>query len=482
MFGRIVDWVLALLALVAIFVTGAWAVYSSENGAESLEKTLQTQATQVLRENGYDWAEVTLDGQHAVLSGQSPGDGAGKGAIETLSDSGVLGGAFAGPITALTDKVVAGAPISPYIWSVEKTRAGRFIFTGYAPDRATIEALIEDAEAMAPGEVENLLRVGNGQPRGDWFATAHMGLQELESFEYGKVDFIDSTLRIEGLALSPEYRSRIQNGLAGLDENFTFESDIRGAGLWSASLSAGMLTLDGTIASENERADILQLVQNNFEGPVVDQMTVRAHDHARWLSGVQAIMPHFLRFRSGFVTFAPEEEGYRVSGEATGSTLAFLREDTSGSLGFPVNIDVVSVEDDVAEIAGLDFSTDTLVACQAGFGAVLSANRVNFQSGSASIDRSSGSTLDKLMSVARRCEGLVFEIGGHTDSQGDRAANISLSRKRAQAVADYMTSRGIAVDQIDAIGFGPDVPIGPNDTANGRAANRRIEFKVVEGG
>ena len=256
MFGRIVDWVLALLALVAIFVTGAWAVYSSENGAESLEKTLQTQATQVLRENGYDWAEVTLDGQHAVLSGQSPGDGAGKGAIETLSDSGVLGGAFAGPITALTDKVVAGAPISPYIWSVEKTRAGRFIFTGYAPDRATIEALIEDAEAMAPGEVENLLRVGNGQPRGDWFTTAHMGLQELESFEYGKVDFIDSTLRIEGLALSPEYRSRIQNGLAGLDENFTFEADIRGAGLWSASLSAGMLTLDGTIASENERADI----------------------------------------------------------------------------------------------------------------------------------------------------------------------------------------------------------------------------------
>lgn len=194
------------------------------------------------------------------------------------------------------------------------------------------------------------------------------------------------------------------------------------------------------------------------------------------------MLPQFLRFRSGFMSFDPEGDGYRIAGEAAGSTIAYLREDTAGDTDFPFVIDVQAVEADVAEIEGLDFETDKLATCQAAFQAVLATNKINFESGADNIDRSSGNTLDKLMSVVRRCDGLVFEIGGHTDSNGDRGYNISLSRARAQAVARYLTARGIAADQIDAIGFGPDVPIADNGTREGRAANRRIEFKVVEGG
>ena len=482
MFGRFVDWILALIALIGIVCVGAWAVYSSGQGAKQLENKLQKQASDVLLDNGYDWANITLDGQHAILSGQSPGDGAAAGAIEALEASGLLGGAIAGPITNLTDEVFASAPISPYLWSVEKTRAGQLVLSGYAPDRSTIDALLENAEVMAPGEVENRLKIGNGQPQGDWLMVAHKAFLQLESLQYGRADLIDTTLRIEGVAAVPDAREKIRSGLDGIDRNFDVELDVRSAGAWSAFLNAGTLTLNGIVADEAERQAILDLVGARFQGSVVDQMTVTPHEHDNWLPGLRTILPHFLGFESGFVVVDPQEGQYRVSGEAVGSVIAFLREDTADISPYVAVIEAVAVEAEVAEIAGLDFSGDRLAACQAAFRAVLANNRVNFESGRANIDRSSGNTLDKLTSVARRCDELIFEVGGHTDSQGDRGSNITLSRSRAQAVADYMIARGIAADQIDAIGFGPDVPVADNDTSDGRAANRRIEFKVIEGG
>ena len=77
--------------------------------------------------------------------------------------------------------------------------------------------------------------------------------------------------------------------------------------------------------------------------------------------------------------------------------------------------------------------------------------------------------------------GLSFEVRGHTDSAGDRAFNIRLSEERAAAVAEYLAARGIPRDRLDPVGFGPDEPVASNDTRDGRAANRRIEFKMIEG-
>ena len=482
MFGRFVDWIFALIALVGIVCVGAWAVYSSDKGAGHIENKLQKQASDVLLESGYDWANVTLNGQHAILSGRSPGDGAAGGAIAALEAAGLLGGAIAGPITHLTDEVIAAAPISPYIWSAEKMRDGQFVLSGYAPDRSAIDALVTDAEAMAPGEVENRLKVGSGQPRGDWFAVAHKAFMQLDSLQYGRVDLIDATVRVEGVAQAHDSGEKIRSALNEVSDGFDVELDVRTAGVWSAFLDTGTLTLNGIVANEAERRDIMDVVGADFQGAVVDNMTVASHEYSNWLTSFRSIMPHFLRFQSGAVVFDPNEGGYLVSGEAVESAIAFLKEDTANISPYPVTVDAVAVEAEVSEISGLDFASDKLAACQAGFQAVLASNRVNFASGSADIDRSSGSTLDKLTSVARRCDELIFEVGGHTDSLGDRGFNIALSRSRAQAVAEYIVSRGISADQIDAIGFGPDVPIADNGTSEGRAANRRIEFKVVEGG
>jgi OOP family OmpA-OmpF porin len=72
------------------------------------------------------------------------------------------------------------------------------------------------------------------------------------------------------------------------------------------------------------------------------------------------------------------------------------------------------------------------------------------------------------------------EVIGHTDNSGSRAGNVSLSQARAEAVRTYVASRGINPELIAVSGEGPDRPVADNRTAQGRARNRRIEFKVAQ--
>lgn len=69
-------------------------------------------------------------------------------------------------------------------------------------------------------------------------------------------------------------------------------------------------------------------------------------------------------------------------------------------------------------------------------------------------------------------------IEGHTDSQGQRAYNMELGQKRADAVKSQLVARGVAADRIKTVGVGPDRPIADNKTAEGRANNRRVEIIV----
>jgi outer membrane protein OmpA-like peptidoglycan-associated protein len=69
-------------------------------------------------------------------------------------------------------------------------------------------------------------------------------------------------------------------------------------------------------------------------------------------------------------------------------------------------------------------------------------------------------------------------VEGHTDSQGAAAYNQDLSQRRAQAVRDYLVSRGIAADRVTSQGFGPSRSIAENTSAEGRANNRRVEIVV----
>ncbi len=116
--------------------------------------------------------------------------------------------------------------------------------------------------------------------------------------------------------------------------------------------------------------------------------------------------------------------------------------------------------------------------CQQEFDKYLAKDQVEFAKGSAVIDPSSYNLLAMLAAIARNC-GANIQVIGHTDGEGDRRANLALSRKRAQAVKTYLVRSGASGNRIEAKGYGESRPIADDTTAEGRARNRRIEFRVV---
>jgi outer membrane protein OmpA-like peptidoglycan-associated protein len=87
--------------------------------------------------------------------------------------------------------------------------------------------------------------------------------------------------------------------------------------------------------------------------------------------------------------------------------------------------------------------------------------------------------LDKLLEIMLQKPAMKIEIGGHTDSDGDAVSNQLLSQQRADAVRDYLISRGVTASRITSRGFGETKPVADNGTAEGRQRNRRTEVSIL---
>jgi len=87
--------------------------------------------------------------------------------------------------------------------------------------------------------------------------------------------------------------------------------------------------------------------------------------------------------------------------------------------------------------------------------------------------------LTKLIAFLSKNTTMHIEIGGHTDTEGSEIHNMTLSQNRAKAVFDYLTSNGVGAEKLSYKGYGESMPIADNDTPEGRAKNRRTEFKVI---
>ena len=104
---------------------------------------------------------------------------------------------------------------------------------------------------------------------------------------------------------------------------------------------------------------------------------------------------------------------------------------------------------------------------------------VTFATNSADINANFYSVLDQVAATLGEFNQTVIEVAGHTDSTGSRAYNMTLSERRAGSVVSYLSGRGIARERMIAVGAGPDHPVDTNETAEGRAQNRRVEITIV---
>jgi len=105
---------------------------------------------------------------------------------------------------------------------------------------------------------------------------------------------------------------------------------------------------------------------------------------------------------------------------------------------------------------------------------------IEFESGKATLTDSGKGILDEMAAAMRKVKGKKVEVIGHTDNVGLRDSNLALSHARAQAVRSYLADRGISQDMVMVSGQGPDRPVAENSSADGRARNRRIEFRIAQ--
>ena len=104
---------------------------------------------------------------------------------------------------------------------------------------------------------------------------------------------------------------------------------------------------------------------------------------------------------------------------------------------------------------------------------------IRFGFGSTQIKPGSSPALDEVARIIKLTPDLIVEIGGHTDTEGPAKANRAISLRRAEEVKAYLLSLGVPASQLTTKGYGEVHPIASNRDAEGRAKNRRIEFKVL---
>jgi OOP family OmpA-OmpF porin len=111
---------------------------------------------------------------------------------------------------------------------------------------------------------------------------------------------------------------------------------------------------------------------------------------------------------------------------------------------------------------------------------VVKLEGVNFTSGTANFVAGATDKLDVAVQAMKDNPTIGVEIAGHTDAQGDAELNRKLSQQRADAVRKYLVDHGVAPGQVTAKGYGEDEPAASNDTADGRALNRRVELRIKQ--
>lgn len=140
---------------------------------------------------------------------------------------------------------------------------------------------------------------------------------------------------------------------------------------------------------------------------------------------------------------------------------------------------LVTAADDAADNGLVHTIDNVLVPPVAALNTLVGAEPILFASGSATIADESFPTLDRFIDVLNGTV-VSVDIEGHTDNTGDPQLNQTLSQDRARAVLNYLVANGVEESRLSASGFGPDQPVADNDTEEGRALNRRIEFELSE--
>lgn len=208
------------------------------------------------------------------------------------------------------------------------------------------------------------------------------------------------------------------------------------------------------------------IYQGKVQGRIIDATTKEP------IAGATAII-------EDYGTAITDNEGnFMIENVPAG--LSIVNGSAAGYSSETKQVDVIA--DESSELVELELKRSGKVtfnnkALQEGDNLVL--NNIQFEVNSATLLAAGRAELDKLAAFMKQNVGIEILLSGHTSSEGGAALNRELSLKRVRSCKNYLVGKGIEDGRITIKGYGPDMPIAPNDTEVNRAKNRRVEMKIT---
>jgi OOP family OmpA-OmpF porin len=431
-----------------------------------MEADLAARSTSALKDTVLDQTNIEVSGRDVTFAANAFAENGRRSAVAAVE-------AVPG-VRLVNDETRLVPEAKPFVWSAERDVA-RVTLSGNAPLPASKGKLVETARtALAGVEVVDQMKLARGAPpRFD--NAASLLVDQIGKLKDGKVILSDSSVTLSGMARELGGREAIAAALKNLPEGFSVAAnDIKAPPyIFQANKDpvTVTLTMSGYVPDNNVHGTIAAAAARKFfNEKVVDNLKASMGAPSRFLNAVVPALGALSRLSTGTLVVTDRE--VKISGDALYDAAvpqirASLAKDSPE--GWQIKTEL-SVKPAAAPV-------DPGV-CQQLFSELLAKGKIRFEPGRASIDPDSAGLLDRLIEIAMRCPTANIDIAGHTDADGEDAFNQALSEKRAQAVTDYLVKAGLPAGRFTALGYGSSQPVASNDTDEGKAQNRRIEFLV----
>ncbi len=237
----------------------------------------------------------------------------------------------------------------------------------------------------------------------------------------------------------------------------------------------GLVQMRGQVDSTATKTSASGLAKARFSSDSVTNSARITEDlPGNWSLRVLTAMEALTHLSNGAVTVKPDNialVGNTGDKRSSDKISRLLTDELGETAQFTIDINYKEELDPVANLPAPD-------KCEGWLQATQERNKIAFEPGSAKVDKSSSDVLDEIADIFRKCGQLRMEIAGHTDSQGSEDMNLALSEERARAIVSELRNRRVLTSTLTSKGYGEAEPIADNGTAEGREANRRIEFRL----
>jgi OOP family OmpA-OmpF porin len=455
-------WWPGVIPLFVLWALAAW------NSTAPLEADLTARSTAALKDTVLDKSKIALAGRDVTFSADAFSEEGRRSSVAAVE---------AVPGVRLVDDETRLVPeAKPFVWSAERDVV-RVTLSGNSPLPASKGKLLEAARADLGGvEVVDQMNLSRGAPpRFD--NAALLLLDQIAKLKDGKITISDTKVSLSGMARDLGGREAIAAALKNLPEGFSVASNEIKAPpyIFQAYKDpvALTLTLTGYVPDNNVHAALVAAAGRKFfSEKVVDNLKASIGAPAGFANAVVPALGALSRLSTGTLVVSDRE--VKLSGDAFyDAAPAQIRAGFAKDLpqGWQSKADI-PVKPAAAPV-------DATV-CQQLLSDLLAKGTIRFESGLSTLDPDSAGLLDHLIETALRCPTLNIEIAGHTDADGPEGFNKALSEKRAEVVTDYLVKAGLPAGRFTAVGYGSTQPVASNDTDEGKAHNRRIEFVVKE--